>query len=97
MKDMKTSFKDMQQGEAGKTMKAKKNHCQSLGKRINWSLVLLVPWASNFFSFWARRNVHLFHLGFVYSLAQLFDFPDRFFGQSEVDVEIDSVNEDPPN
>jgi lysophospholipase L1-like esterase len=47
--------------------------------RINRSLVFLLPWATNVFAFLLERNVHLFHLGFIVALAQLFDFPHRLF------------------
>ncbi len=46
--------------------------------RLNRWLVLLIPWASQKLGWILQRNTHLFHLGFIMSLAGLFDIPNRW-------------------
>jgi lysophospholipase L1-like esterase len=50
--------------------------------RINRWLVVLIPWASRRFGSVLARNTHMFHLGFIITLAGLFDIPNRWFSFS---------------
>lgn len=48
-------------------------------QRINRGLVLLLPWASQTFRWIPGRNRHLFHFGFIMTVAGLFDLPNRWW------------------
>ena len=63
-------------------------------KRINRSLVLLLPWASNVVQFLIQRNIHLFHLGFIVSLSQVLDIPHRFFSNTTVSQQAQCTDDD---
>jgi lysophospholipase L1-like esterase len=52
---------------------------QGMIKTMNKYLALLIPWTSNAVSWVMEGNLAIFHLGFLYSLAQLYDVPNRFF------------------
>jgi lysophospholipase L1-like esterase len=89
LKDLESSFQEMQKTGMSSMMPTEKGESSSLVKRINKALFLMLPWASNVFSFIIQRNIHLFHLGFFLSLSQVLDFPDRLFS-SEGKIEADS-------
>lgn len=61
--------------------------------RLNRLLPLLLPWLARNVSFVLARNTHLFHIGFVGVLIQLFDFPARLFTPS---TELVKVGSPPP-
>lgn len=46
--------------------------------RINRWLILLIPVANQKLGWLLRRNTHLFHFGFIMTLAGLFDVPNRW-------------------
>mmetsp|Transcript_37354 Transcript_37354/g.90787 ORF Transcript_37354/g.90787 Transcript_37354/m.90787 type:complete len:1040 (-) Transcript_37354:27-3146(-) len=46
---------------------------------INKWFVLLVPFVGRQWSFILQRNTHLFHLGFMVTLARVFDLPHQWF------------------
>lgn len=62
--------------------------------RVNRWMFLLIPWASIRFAFILERNTHLFHLGFIMTLAQLFDIPNRFFAKVKKGEEYEYEDED---
>jgi lysophospholipase L1-like esterase len=55
---------------------------------ISRSLVLLFPFATSLVSFLLERNTHLFHLGFIVSLAQLWEIPNQFFFRQQKQVPL---------
>jgi lysophospholipase L1-like esterase len=89
LKDLESTFHEVRETGMTSIMPSEKGESSAVVKRISKALVLMVPWASNVFSFIIQRNIHLFHLGFFLSLSQLLDFPDRLFS-SEGKVEADS-------
>lgn len=79
LKDLESSIETMRENGMTSILPSQKGETSPLTKRMNKALILLMPWASNVFSFLIQRNIHLFHLGFFLSLSQLFDLPDRLF------------------
>jgi lysophospholipase L1-like esterase len=61
------------------TISAATSQYAGIINRINRWLFLLIPWASRRFGFLMARNTHVFHLGFIVTLAGLFDIPNRWF------------------
>ncbi len=83
LKELESSLTTMRQNGMSSMMPNEKGEPSPVAKRINKALALLIPWASNVFSFLIQRNIHLFHLGFFLSLSQLLDIPDRCFSTRE--------------
>lgn len=52
-------------------------YVQAMQRFSRW-MVVLIPWASTKLGTLLTRNTHIFHLGFIITLAQVFDIPNRF-------------------
>jgi lysophospholipase L1-like esterase len=57
--------------------------------RANRLLPLLLPWLTRNLDFVLARNTHLFHIGFVGFLIQMFDFPARLFLRKSNELAFD--------
>lgn len=78
-----------------KTISTEVSRYSRILNRLNKSLVLLLPWASQKLGWLLRRNTHLFHFGFIISLASLFDIPNRWFVSWQRERLLSGVPETP--
>jgi lysophospholipase L1-like esterase len=78
-----------------KTLSTAVSRYSRILNRFNRWLVVLLPWTSQKLAWFLRRNTHLFHFGFIISLASLFDVPNRWFASLQQQEEQQHLAEIP--